>query len=154
MKKSIILEIINALLIALWVYAAVSKLLDYSAFKAQLGKSPMLSNYVDIIGICLPVVELLIAIAFLFSDTKFVALYASLFLLVMFTSYLIVILNFSYYIPCSCGGILGHLSWKSHIIFNFFFILINALSTIYSKTLKTEASPISLHNNQLLNFKQ
>jgi hypothetical protein len=37
-----------------------------------------------------------------------------------FTTYIILILNFSSFIPCSCGGILEKLGWTEHLIFNFF----------------------------------
>jgi hypothetical protein len=42
----------------------------------------------------------------------------------LFTAYLIIMLKFSYHIPCSCGGVLQNLSWNDHIVFNTFFIVI------------------------------
>lgn len=41
----------------------------------------------------------------------------------MFTAYIISILNFASYVPCSCGGVLEKLSWSEHLIFNAVFIV-------------------------------
>lgn len=117
-------EIIRAVLISLWVYAAIIKLLDYEKFNIQLGKSPLLTSFAPLIAVVLPAVELLIAALLFIRPVRMLGLYASLFLMVLFTSYLIAILNFSYDIPCACGGILSGLSWKSHIVFNIIVILV------------------------------
>jgi hypothetical protein len=57
-------------------------------------------------------------------------LYASFFLMSLFTAYLMIMLNVSYYVPCSCGGVLEKLSWNQHIVFNVFFIVISAAGAI------------------------
>lgn len=144
MARKITLEIITVLLFVLWVYAAISKLVDYSTFKVQLGKSPLLTNFSGLAAIAVPVVELLIASALVFR--RAIGLYASLFLMVMFTAYLIAILNFSYYIPCSCGGIIGKvLGWKAHIVFNLFFVGLALLGIILdSKKKETLNSTVSM----------
>jgi len=120
--KKMTIEIITSLFILLWVYAALSKLLDYETFKVQLGKSPLLTDFAGFAAIAVPVSELLIAGMLLFKRFRLLGLYASLFMMVMFTAYIIAILNFSYYIPCSCGGILSSLGWTEHVIFNLVFV--------------------------------
>lgn len=42
----------------------------------------------------------------------------------MFTAYIVIILHFSYFVPCSCGGILEKLGWTEHLIFNVVFVLL------------------------------
>jgi hypothetical protein len=122
-NRKAIIEIISALFILLWVYAALSKLMDYPNFKVQLGKSPLINSFAPVVSVAIPTMEFGFAALLLFDRTKKIGLYASLFLMVMFTAYLIAILNFSYYIPCSCGGIIGKgLGWKAHIIFNLVFV--------------------------------
>lgn len=44
--------------------------------------------------------------------------------MVIFTAYIVVILQFSEEIPCACGGVLQSLGWKEHLIFNIVFSLI------------------------------
>lgn len=43
--KNIILETVCLLLVLLFVYAAISKLLDFENFRIQLGQSPLLSAF-------------------------------------------------------------------------------------------------------------
>jgi len=125
MKYEAAIKIICTLLVFLFVYAAVSKLLDYSTFRVQLSQSPYITRFANGIAWVLPVVELTLAVSFAFSNLRLYALYVALFLLSLFTAYLVAILNFSYYIPCSCGGILSSLSWKQHILFNLVFIVLS-----------------------------
>jgi hypothetical protein len=42
----------------------------------------------------------------------------------MFSGYIIAILNFSDYVPCSCGGILEKLGWTEHLAFNIAFMVL------------------------------
>jgi hypothetical protein len=60
----------------------------------------------------------------------------------MFTTYIFLILNFSDYIPCSCGGVLEKMGWTEHIVFNLIFIVIAAIGVFYLEmnraTLKTD----------------
>jgi hypothetical protein len=125
MNKETAIKIICTLLVFLFAYAAISKLLDYSTFHAQLSQSPYITRFSNLIAWTLPVVELIVAVSFAFSHLRLFAFYAALFLLSLFTAYLVAMLNFSYYIPCSCGGLLSSLSWKEHILFNIVFILLS-----------------------------
>ena len=122
MKKSIITDMISALLVFLFVYAAASKLLNYEQFSAQLSQSPLLSHYSHVVAVAIPLIEFGIVILLINSTTKLLGLIASFTLLILFTSYLIAVLSFSAHIPCSCGGILQGMSWKTHIAFNLIFI--------------------------------
>lgn len=124
LKKNTITEIISSLLIVLFIYTALSKLTAYDNFTAQLSKSPFITSYSNSIAWSIPAGEILISILLVIKKTRLIALYASFFLMSLFTAYLIIMLNFSYHIPCSCGGVLQYLSWNEHIVFNAFFIVI------------------------------
>ncbi|MBF4473067.1 MauE/DoxX family redox-associated membrane protein [Flavobacterium sp. HJJ] len=113
-----LLEFICLLYILLFVYAAVSKLLDFENFQIQLGQSPLLSAYTGFISYSLLAVEFTIVLMLAIPKTRFIGLVASFTLMVMFTLYIIVILNYSSFVPCSCGGILEQMGWKQHLIFN------------------------------------
>lgn len=121
--KSLITEIICLFFILLFVYAAVSKILDFENFQLQLGQSPLLSAFAWWISWLVPIIEILISI--LLSSPKFrkFGLFAALSLMTMFTVYIFIILHFSSFVPCSCGGILEKMSWNIHLIFNIFCIL-------------------------------
>lgn len=129
-KTALIVEIISALFTFLFVYAAVNKILDYERFQAQIGQSPMLTDYAGFIAWFIPGIELILAVLLAFKSFRLLALFGSFALMVMFTVYIIVITNFSYYVPCSCGGILEKLGWTEHLIFNIVFVLLAAAGII------------------------
>ncbi|SHH16549.1 MauE/DoxX family redox-associated membrane protein [Flavobacterium johnsoniae] len=128
-KKNIVLTICY-LYVLLFVYAAISKLLDFESFKVQIGQSPMLSIYADWISPVVIVIELFIALMLLNQRTKITALFFSLGLMTMFTAYIFILLHYSSFVPCSCGGVLEKMSWNTHLIFNIVFVLLAALAII------------------------
>ncbi|PAM94648.1 hypothetical protein B4N84_11780 [Flavobacterium sp. IR1] len=136
LKKNTI-DAICLLYILLFVYAAVSKLLDFENFQIEMGQSPLLSAFANWISWIVLVVEGIIAVLLVIAQTRIIALYASFSLMVMFTAYIFIMLNFSSYVPCSCGGILQKMSWTQHLIFNSIFVLL-ALLALYLHHLKTK----------------
>ncbi len=110
--------------VILFLYAAFSKLLDFETFTVQLAQSPLLSAYAGIIAWAVPGLEILIALFLTIPKFRLPALYASFTLMVMFTAYIYIILNFSDFVPCSCGGVLEKLSWTQHLILNVVFIIL------------------------------
>jgi len=124
LNKNLIIEIICSLLIILFIYSSLSKLSAYNRFSVQLSKSPFITSFYKLVAWSIPAAEIVIAFLLAVKRTRLVGLYASFFLMSLFTAYLVIMLNFSYYIPCSCGGVLEYLSWEQHIVFNSFFIVI------------------------------
>lgn len=124
------INIISFLFIVLFVYAAISKLIDFEIFKVQLAQSPLLSAYAELIAWLVPGMEIVIAGLLVFERFRLQAFYASFILMVMFTAYIYIILNFSDFIPCSCGGVLEKLSWTQHLIFNIVFILLAGVAVL------------------------
>ncbi len=120
----ILVKTIGVLFIVLFVYAATSKLLDYETFTVQLAQSPLLSAYAGMIAWFVPSIEIAIALLLTIPRFRILALYAAFTLMVMFTAYIYIILNFSDFIPCSCGGVLEKLSWTQHLIFNIVFVFL------------------------------
>ncbi|NDV43097.1 MauE/DoxX family redox-associated membrane protein [Flagellimonas sediminis] len=125
-----IVETISLLFIVLFIYAATSKLWDFGQFKVQLGQSPILTAYADWLAWLVPLTEYVLAILLLWKPQRLSALYAAFGLMVMFTTYIILVLNFSDYIPCSCGGVLEDLGWTEHIVFNLIFIALAFIGII------------------------
>lgn len=112
------LELIVALLIILWLYTGINKLLDYEQTRVQMGRSPFIEPIAGFTAIAVPIGELILAILLIFRKTKLPGLYGSLFLMTLFTGYVYIMLNYSYDRPCSCGGVLSRLSWQDHLYFN------------------------------------
>lgn len=121
-KNSVVL-VVSYLYVLLFVYAAVSKLLDYENFQVQLGQSPLLSTYASIISWLVPAIELFIVFLILLPTTRLYGLFGSFILMVMFTVYIYLILTYSSFVPCSCGGVLEKMTWNQHLLFNIVFII-------------------------------
>ena len=135
----IIQTLICYLFIVLFIYAAVSKLMYFETFQTQLGQSPLLASYAIPISYGIITIELVTAIFLMFDRFRTIALQISLFLMVMFTTYIIIILHFTAFTPCSCGGVLEKLGWTEHLIFNLVFVglaLIGIRITKFSQTWK------------------
>lgn len=125
MKKETVIRIFCSLLILLFTYAAVSKLANQPAFTTQLQTFPVIGSYASLFSWLIPLAELIVVCFLFFPSTGLYGLYGSLGLLLVFTGFLITMLVFDKHLPCSCGGIIAKLSWKGHIVFNLFFVIIS-----------------------------
>jgi Methylamine utilisation protein MauE len=125
MRRPSIITIISSLLILLFVYAAFSKLEHYSLFKNQLHAQPLPSWLDGILVWLLPFLELVTVVMLMIPASRFAGLILSLLLMLAFTAYVgLALLHYFGKIPCSCGGILEHMSWSVHFWFNVFFMLL------------------------------
>lgn len=128
--------IIGYFFVLLFCYAAVSKLLDFENFQLQLAQSPLLSAFAGFISYTVIIIELIISLLLCIPQTRLIGLYASLSLMSGFTIYIFLILNYSDFIPCSCGGILEKLGWTEHLIFNMICVTLAAASIFLYKQSK------------------
>lgn len=143
--QNVLLELITLLYLLLFVYAAVSKLLDFENFQIQIGQSPLLSSFTGPVSYGVPIIELVLAFLLLLPSHRKFALYGSFLLMVMFTTYIIIIIHFSSFVPCSCGGILEQMSWTDHLIFNIAFVLLAFFAITVESTSKFVLVNLLLH---------
>lgn len=144
--KSIIIETVCLLYVLLFVYAALNKLLDFENFQVQLGQSPLLSAFAELVSYTVPAVEFIIAFMLLTVRLRYAGMHAAFSLMVMFTAYIFIMLHFSPFVPCSCGGVLEKLSWNQHLIFNIVFVVLMLIAILLYRT--NELAP------RTLNFKE
>ena len=132
--KTNLVEIISLLYILLFGYAAISKLLDYKRFRLQLGQSPLLSPVAETIAWLVPAAELIIVLSLMTRKLRTAGFFGSYSMMVAFTAYIFIILHYSEFVPCSCGGILEKMGWQEHLWFNLFYICLSiiALFTLQS----------------------
>lgn len=123
-------ELTVFLLVLLFAYACTSKFLDYERFVFQMKLSPFPPVRIgaSFLGWFVPTVELTIVLLLLFPKAKLKGLYASLVLLSFFELYIFGMLLSGTHLPCTCGGVISKLSWKGHLFFNAFFIVITAMA--------------------------
>lgn len=120
----LLVELIRYVYVLLFVYAALSKMIDFENFEVQLGQSPMLREYVFYISYGIPAIELLLALFLLFERTKLLGFYGSFAVMTLFSTYLFMLIQYSDYVPCSCGGILEKMGWEEHLVFNIIFLIL------------------------------
>jgi hypothetical protein len=133
MRKSWFIDFSIFIFISVFAYAAISKIADYPNFYRQLRLSPLLIGHAGLISWLIPSLEVAIVVLLLTDRFKLLGLYASFSIMILFTSYIFYILHFSEEIPCSCGGLLQHMSWRAHLIFNISLILISAFAVLLSE---------------------
>ncbi|WPV64864.1 MauE/DoxX family redox-associated membrane protein [Chitinophaga sp. LS1] len=135
MKKEYAVITIVSLLGLLFMYAAVVKAMDYGLFLADMSKSPLLVKYdKQLLGPGVLGIEFLIVALLSFAATRKSGLFLSFFAMLLFTLYLSTLYFFYTNIPCSCGGILGKMSYPAHIAFNAGFTLLAATGVLLYKT--------------------
>lgn len=122
--------------IILFVYAAISKVTDFENFKVQVAQSPLLSAFATVIAYATIIGELIIAILLCFPKTKRLGLYLFLGMMTAFTVYIYLILNYSPFVPCSCGGILEKMGWTEHLWFNIITTIVAAVLILYNDATK------------------
>jgi hypothetical protein len=114
-------EIIAALLILLFCYTGITKLINHDLFTIVLGQSELISSMSGPISWTLPLLELGLIILLIVPGLRKAGFMTAFCLLVLFTLYILYMLLFASNLPCSCGGVLKNLSWAEHIVFNVFF---------------------------------
>lgn len=126
----IIVEMICFLYALLFIYAATSKLNGFQQFKDQLDQSTILVGYGHWAAWLVPLSELVLAILLLIRSFRLFALYGSLILMALFSAYIIVVLNYSDHIPCSCGGVISSMGWETHLVFNICWMILALIGIV------------------------
>jgi hypothetical protein len=123
MKRKTVIEILSSLLILLFVYASVSKWLDFHTYIGEINNQPFPNWMTPALVWLIPLTEVSIALLLMFGKTQLLGFWASLILMSMFTIYtILILLKFFGRVPCSCGGVIEKLSWKQHLFLNLFFV--------------------------------
>ncbi|ALR29270.1 hypothetical protein ATE47_01410 [Chryseobacterium sp. IHB B 17019] len=145
--KTIILEIIVALLVLLWVYTAISKWGNHQAFYRQLSWNPTTSGYQDILFYLLPGIELLAAFLLILKPIRVYGLWLSAGLMLVFTIYVFYVIFIDpTKATCTCGGVLSAMTWKEHLAFNISYLLISCAGIYLHKTgLGTDRTNLSIN---------
>jgi uncharacterized membrane protein YphA (DoxX/SURF4 family) len=124
MFKKWIGEIISLLFVLLFLYTAVYKIIDFSNFRAVIGQSPLITRFAPYLAVGVPVAEIVISLLLVLPRWRIIGLCASFALMLVFTFYIIILLNLHTHLPCSCGGIIQEMNWQQHLVFNIFFLIL------------------------------
>ena len=134
--RTITLEIIIALLVLLWVYAALSKWADYQAFYRQLAWNKVVGGYEDFLFYFLPGIELIAAIALILRPIRSIGLYLSTGLMLAFTGYVFYVVYIDQSkATCTCGGVISAMTWKQHLLFNATYLILSITGLILHRSI-------------------
>lgn len=123
MKRELISTICAAILVMLFLYTALNKMLDYDVFKDAMSSQPIAPWMASLLVKTLPATEIIVSILLSIPRTRLIGFYCSLILMVSFTVYIgLGIVHAFTRVPCSCGGIFNGMGWQSHFLINLFFI--------------------------------
>ena len=141
MSRNSIAETLTAIFVFLFLYTGLSKYIDFINFKSTLGESPLIGKAAGFVATVLPGIEILIAIMMILPRVRVYGLYLFLSLMCVFTCYLVYMISFTPNLPCTCGGVIGQLSWKQHVFFNIGFIALSVIAiSLQRKLLKGPGS--------------
>lgn len=129
-----LLWVIRLLFVVLWVYAATGKLQEPDLFRGQLQRQPLPASITRQLVWGLPTMELLATGLLLFHRTRGWGVFLSLLLMLLFTGYIgLVLLGAWDKVPCACGGLIGSLGWKAHLLFNLVFVALGTVGLLLLK---------------------
>jgi putative oxidoreductase len=131
MKTRTLQSIITDLLILLFCYTAIAKLMDVQEFQRQLNNQEVPEWSKAVLVWLIPASELLVSLLLLIPATRIIGLYGSALLMTLFTGYMaLVVVGYFDRVPCSCGGVLRTMSFPVHLVFNLFFLSLS-IAAIY-----------------------
>jgi hypothetical protein len=142
MKRNYVVEIIAALLILLFAYTSINKLMDHHRFWVLLhNDTPQTRSYATFLSWAIPLSEVAIIFLLFFPKSRRLGLWGSLAIMLLFTGYLAYMLFFTSDRPCGCGGVIEKMTWNQHFIFNIFFTLLAAFGLWWDKRMHRQSNP-------------
>lgn len=128
MKRNEIVSLIAVALIILFSYTAFAKLIDMGEFERQLTKQELPYWSKAPLVWLIPAAELLLCVLLIIPATRLPGFYGSALLMALFTGYIgLVVVGYFDRTPCSCGGVLRSMGFKTHLVFNLFFLTLSIL---------------------------
>ncbi len=126
MKTRILQSTIAGLLILLFCYTAIAKLMDVEEFRRQLNNQNVPEWSKPSLVWLIPGSEIVLSLLLLIPATRILGLYGAAALMTLFTGYMALVV-FGYFerVPCSCGGVLKSMSFPAHLVFNLFFLILS-----------------------------
>jgi uncharacterized membrane protein YphA (DoxX/SURF4 family) len=133
--RRLVIEIISALLLLLFSYTGIMKIIDHDNFQGVLSQSALIGIWSQELAWLVPIIELVTALLLFIPRTRIKGLTLSLVLMCMFTVYIFYMITFMSHLPCNCGGVIKKMSWEQHLIFNIFFTAFAALGVMLFKSI-------------------
>lgn len=147
-KDSIYQEIVVILLIVVFAYPGMNKLLEINKFEEQLSFSPLLPDAITpYLAWIIPILLISLAGLLLITRIRPLVLKVYIGLMGLFTLYIIAILTVASFIPCSCIGFSDRLSWKQQLIMNVIVLILSLFTLSFRKETKHQVNPGNAQEN-------
>ncbi|HWK06835.1 MAG TPA: MauE/DoxX family redox-associated membrane protein [Puia sp.] len=128
-KRQVLLKPISALLILLFLYASISKSLDFKTFVGVKINQAFPNSWIPFLIWAMNCSEIAINLSLIFERICLVGFYALLILTIIFTLYAgSAFLHFFVYVPAP--GVIRNLNWRQHLLFNLFFVTLAIISIL------------------------
>ncbi|MBC7947802.1 MAG: hypothetical protein H7Y42_07980 [Chitinophagaceae bacterium] len=118
LRYRLMVKMISLLFITLFVYTAVSKSLDMERFIYLLSKSDIIGRWSDLVAWSIVILEWITAFLLCYSSLRLWGLYCSFGMMILFTSYIAIMLATDSQLPCGCAAMIESLGWRSHLYLN------------------------------------
>ncbi|MDR3713323.1 MAG: hypothetical protein P4L51_10940 [Puia sp.] len=119
--KTLLYNIIRCVFFFLFAYSGITKLLNFTEFRRQMGEIFNSGFLMECVIYLVPSVELLVAAFLIIKPFRMKAFQLGFVTMILFTIYIILLTFLSHDVPCSCGGFLERIPTGIHIIFNISF---------------------------------
>lgn len=119
----------------MYMYTGWAKFNNMDTFIKGNSKIPYLGQYAKVIGYGIPTLEIVLAVLLIIPVywIKRPALWASTLLMGVFTLYLSLMVKFVEKKLCHCGGVIESMGWKTHIVFNFIWLIAGLYALLKTK---------------------
>ncbi|MBX2954431.1 MAG: hypothetical protein KF870_18170 [Leadbetterella sp.] len=120
------IKILTIVLLTLWIPVVLDKIINFEVFKSGIFRQPFDDSYAQVLIYLLPFLEGVAVIFFLIPSLQRWAFALSTLLMLAFTLYVGAALAGAWEkLPCGCGSVLSGMTWKQHLFFNLFFLLLS-----------------------------
>lgn len=135
--RMLVFNAVCLLFITMFVYAAVSKWMEFNVFVSQMHKQPFPPQVLPLLVWGIPFTEVFVSLLLSLERTRFTGLKIATGMMILFTGYIILIeLRYFGEIPCSCGGAIVQFTWVQHLYFNLFFVLAGGIALLLIRNTK------------------
>lgn len=119
-RIELFIDIITAVLILFWLYAAGTQISDFNKFKGEMNNQVFSGVISGVLVYLIPVLEVTIASLLAYTSTRLWGMILSFSLMLTFSTYVgLAILGVYNKTPCNCAGLLGtNSTWESNLILN------------------------------------
>jgi hypothetical protein len=144
MKRSQwLFEIITYLLILLFLYTALTKVLDWHHYVRKMNNQVFSKAITPTITFMIPLVEFVAVGLLVWSRTRIKGLWLAFALMTSFSMYVgLVTLKVFPRVPCSCAGVFEVMSWAEHLIFNLIFTAMALYAILVKNKVKSAGTSV------------